>query len=135
MAPKNTSPVDIFADAFLSTPVSDRHAAFNKQHSAIKRISPELFALEVPGLHTVFMSANNVHLYTKYNQALCLRDDDEFPDVVPAYYSDFARAMNRFDDSGFGWAYLDDTGKTIVWKNGLSIQGASTKIQIKINWS
>ncbi|KAJ7652587.1 hypothetical protein B0H17DRAFT_1147331 [Mycena rosella] len=34
--------------------------------------------------------------------------------------------MNRYNDSGFGWAYVDPTGWTIVWKEGEAIADAKS---------
>jgi hypothetical protein len=50
-------------------------------------------------------------MFADYNVALC--SGDSLPAVAPAFYENFAKAMNNCDDSGFGWAYLED--RLIVW--------------------
>ncbi|KAJ7745443.1 hypothetical protein DFH07DRAFT_963336 [Mycena maculata] len=118
MAPSSTP----FSNAILAPPrLSDRFDAFNKIHSVAKQISTNLFRIDIPGLDTEIMSAHTMRLYLNYNVELCT--SDSLPNIVPAYYLNFAQAMNDHDDSGFGWAYLDETSasKTIVWDDAWSI--------------
>ncbi|KAJ7104742.1 hypothetical protein C8R44DRAFT_746421 [Mycena epipterygia] len=107
---------DIFSTAapFIA---DERHHAFNAVHSAIKRVSTTLFRLEVPGLDHELIDACTVRLFAEYNVALVSRDD--LPGLVPAYYVNFAQNMNAHDDSGFGWAYIDESSGTIVWDDKL----------------
>ncbi|KAJ7763154.1 hypothetical protein DFH07DRAFT_770884 [Mycena maculata] len=103
------------ADILYPTNLSDRFLAFNKVHSVAKRISTGLFRIDIPGLDTEIMSAHTMRLYLDYNIELCT--SASIPGVITAYYVNFVQEMNRHDDSGFGWAYLDETTKTIVWED------------------
>ncbi|KAJ7712544.1 hypothetical protein DFH07DRAFT_786012 [Mycena maculata] len=115
------APIPAAFDATILYPsnLSDRFQAFNKVHSVAKRISTGLFRIDIPGLDTEIMSAHTMRLYLDYNVELCT--GASIPGVIPAYYVNFAQEMNCHDDSGFGWAYLDDTTKTIVWEDAWSI--------------
>ncbi|KAJ7755624.1 hypothetical protein DFH07DRAFT_959269 [Mycena maculata] len=118
MAPSSTP----FSNAILAPPrLSDRFDAFNKIHSVAKQISTDLFRIDIPRLDTKIMSTHTMCLYLDYNVELC--NSDSLPNIVPTYYLNFAQAMNDHDDSGFGWAYLDETSasKTIVWDDAWSI--------------
>ncbi|KAJ7756504.1 hypothetical protein DFH07DRAFT_1027619 [Mycena maculata] len=101
------------------TNLSDRFLAFNKVHSVAKRISTGLFRIDIPGLDTEIMCAHTMCLYLDYDVELWT--SASIPGVIPAYYVNFAQEMNRHDDSGFSWAYLDETTKTIVWEDAWSI--------------
>ncbi|KAJ7690537.1 hypothetical protein B0H17DRAFT_589372 [Mycena rosella] len=105
---------DIFSNPILSNPaVSERYTAFNAQHHMAKHLLPGLFRMDVPGIDTVLISSHTMRLYADYNVALCGRN--QFPDLVPAYYNDFANNMNTHDKSGVYWATVDNTTQTIVW--------------------
>ncbi|KAJ7668840.1 hypothetical protein B0H17DRAFT_1142393 [Mycena rosella] len=118
--PITPSDLDTFSTAVFDTVhLPDRWVAFNKIHSSIKRVTTELFRVDFPGLETTLISASTIRLYTEYNVALCTRD--EFPGLIPTYYRSFAQSMNRFDGSGYGWAYVDNATQTIVWDDSWSI--------------
>ncbi|KAJ7120112.1 hypothetical protein C8R44DRAFT_736965 [Mycena epipterygia] len=105
-------------------PVEKKFAAYNKIHSALKRISVDVFTYDIPYFDTLLMDAHTIRLYTDYNVNLCTRDG--LPDFVPAYYNDFAHAMNQHDDSGYGWAIVDATSKTIIFDDKMTIADAAS---------
>ncbi|KAJ7108628.1 hypothetical protein C8R44DRAFT_743885 [Mycena epipterygia] len=80
--------------------------AYNKLHSVLKRCSIDTFTFETPGFATTIMDVHTVCLYADYNVYLGTRDG--LAGFVPAYYNDFARAMNAYDDSRYGWAIVED---------------------------
>ncbi|KAJ7799566.1 hypothetical protein B0H13DRAFT_2390951 [Mycena leptocephala] len=113
-----TTNIDIFSPSAKHPALADHFVAYNEQHSALKRISNRLFCSTFPGLGTELIDAHTIYLYTEYNAALVACED--IPALVPAYYPNFAQLMNNHDDSGFGWAYIDDASGTIVWDEKFS---------------
>ncbi|KAF7362731.1 hypothetical protein MVEN_00622400 [Mycena venus] len=97
--------------------LSDRMHDYNELHHALKRINIDTFRFDIPGLPTELIRATSIRQFLEYHVALCA--DDDLPGLAPAYYSNFAQLMNEHDNSGFGWAHLDDESGTIVWDNGL----------------
>ncbi|KAJ7829731.1 hypothetical protein B0H13DRAFT_2372379 [Mycena leptocephala] len=89
-----------------SSPLSDRFREFNKVHSALKQMSKRYFHLELPTLDSVVFNARAIHTFTDYNLALCT--GESIPELAPAFYLLFAKAMNKHNDSGYAWAYLEN---------------------------
>ncbi|KAJ7701563.1 hypothetical protein B0H17DRAFT_1128337 [Mycena rosella] len=119
MAPANKAApsLDPFSQDILvesPTRLSERFLAFNRQHSALKRLTPGHFSFTISGLDVELISAHTIRLYADYNVALATRDPP--PSLAPAYYANFAELMNRCDDSGYGWAYLNES-RTIEWQD------------------
>ncbi|KAJ7019116.1 hypothetical protein C8F04DRAFT_1198051 [Mycena alexandri] len=117
-APTAAPAIDVFNSKAVFPPLLERFEAMNVVHSGLKRLSRLLFLFTIPGLGSELMHAFTVRLFADYNVALITGDD--IPDRVPAYYTNFAQNMNLYDDSGFGWAYIDDTTNTIVWDEKLA---------------
>ncbi|KAF7334186.1 Gag-pol polyprotein [Mycena venus] len=97
--------------------LSDRMHDYNELHHALKQINIDTFRFDIPGLPTELVHATSVRQFLEYHVALCA--DDDLPGLAPAYYSNFAQLMNEHDNSGFGWAHLDDESSTIIWDNCL----------------
>ncbi|KAJ7465208.1 hypothetical protein FB451DRAFT_1179387 [Mycena latifolia] len=112
---------DFFGAAILTPtgPLPECYLAFNRIHSALKRITPSHFRVNIPGIETGVMLAQTIRHFADYNVALCTHND--FPSLVPSYYVDFAVNMNRYDDSGYCWAYIDESNSTIVWKDSCAV--------------
>ncbi|KAF7371724.1 hypothetical protein MVEN_00028900 [Mycena venus] len=103
--------INIFNSAF-KPPISERFQAYNDVHSALKRLSTTLFRFQrSPEYEPVLFDARAIQLFARFNVAIC--SGDTLPQVAPAHYDAFAKAMNSHDDSGFGWAYIEDG--VIVW--------------------
>ncbi|KAJ7679776.1 hypothetical protein B0H17DRAFT_1139050 [Mycena rosella] len=116
---QNGNAFDFSRSLLTPTNLSERFIAFNKQHTAVKPISTGLFCLDIPGLETELMAAHTIRLFAKYNVALCT--NQELPRLVPSYYVNYAQNMNTNDDSGFGWAWVDESNGTIVWDDAWTI--------------
>ncbi|KAJ7829893.1 hypothetical protein B0H14DRAFT_3716359 [Mycena olivaceomarginata] len=76
---------------------------FNKDHHAIRCLSATHFLFTVPGLHDEIIPAT---LIQDFNVTLIFAEG--MPAYVPAYYNNFAQHMNNHDNSGLGWAYLEE---------------------------
>ncbi|KAJ7038649.1 hypothetical protein C8F04DRAFT_1255935 [Mycena alexandri] len=112
------APIDsttIFSAKTVFPPLPERLLEINKIHSGLQRIARLLFLFTIPGLGSELMSAYTVRLFADYNVALITGDD--IPDRQPAYYANFAQMMNAHDQSGLGWAYMDEDTNTLVWDN------------------
>ncbi|KAJ7078274.1 hypothetical protein B0H15DRAFT_804879 [Mycena belliarum] len=118
MAARN-EPIDTFSHAFLATEITNpAWVVFNSRHASIQRVSLELFQLVAPNNSPVLISATTIRLFADYNVALTTGAD--IPDIAPIYYNDFAAYLNAHDESGFGWAYINDDG-TIAWTDGMAV--------------
>lgn len=118
-APPSSTPMpqpSIFDSAFMPTDLSDRFIAFNKVHDALKRLNKRTFRFARPGLEPVLFDARTIRLYADYSVAVCSGDD--LPDLAPAFYIAFAKEMNAYDDSGYGWPYIENG--LIVWDDKLT---------------
>jgi hypothetical protein len=92
--------------------ISEHFQAYNTVHSALKRLSPTLFRFQRNSEYEpVLFTATCIRVFAEYNVAVCF--GKTLPEVAPAHYIIFAKAMNEWDDSGFGWAYIEDG--MIVW--------------------
>jgi hypothetical protein len=88
-------------------PISERFQAYNVVHSALKRLSPTLFRFQRnSGYEPVLFTAACVRVFAEYNITVCF--GKTLPEMAPVHYSIFAEAMNDWDNSGFGWAYIED---------------------------
>jgi hypothetical protein len=105
---------DIFSCSF-GTPndLSIRFLKYNSNHTALKRVNYRYFRLDIPQ-GSVFLKARTIRHYIDYKQVLCMGDN--IPELTPAYYPSFAEVINKYNNSGFFWAYLE--GGKIVWKEG-----------------
>ncbi|KAJ7454444.1 hypothetical protein FB451DRAFT_1518057 [Mycena latifolia] len=99
---------DFFGAAILTPagPLLERYLTFNRIHSALKRITPSHFRINIPGIETGLMLAQTIRHFADYNVVLCTRDD--FPSLMPSYYVDFTVNMNHYDDSLVGSLGLFD---------------------------
>ncbi|KAJ6460621.1 hypothetical protein C8R45DRAFT_941718 [Mycena sanguinolenta] len=104
--------------------LSPRFEAFNAQHSGLKRRSKGIFSCHIPGIDNKLISSSTIRLFTDYNEALVMGEG--IPPIIPMYYSDFAQNMNRHDDSGFGWAYVDDNTGLIIFDDKLTPADAAS---------
>ncbi|KAJ7877594.1 hypothetical protein B0H14DRAFT_3436044 [Mycena olivaceomarginata] len=64
------------------------------------------FLFTVPGLHDEILPATLVRTYADFNVTLIFAEG--MPAYVPAYYNNFAQHMNKHDNSGLSWAYLEE---------------------------
>ncbi|KAJ6450065.1 hypothetical protein C8R45DRAFT_1043963, partial [Mycena sanguinolenta] len=78
---------------------------FNKEHSAIKRISTTHFVFLVPGMKDEILPAALVRLFADFNIMLIMGEG--IPPNIPAYYNYYARALNEHDKSISGWCVLE----------------------------
>ncbi|KAJ7759011.1 hypothetical protein DFH07DRAFT_934986 [Mycena maculata] len=106
----------VFDSATAPAGLSDRMLAFNSIHYGLKRHNKRYFHFSQGSGEPVIFDARTIRLYADYNVALCSGED--IPDLAPAFYIAFAKEMNTHDESGFGWAYIEDG--VIVWDDKLT---------------
>ncbi|KAJ7131295.1 hypothetical protein C8R44DRAFT_904331 [Mycena epipterygia] len=116
--PKPTSLIHPFRLASLTDDLeglSERILDYNDEHRTLRRINRSTFRFDTAH-GTELLSAATVRQFVDYHSALCA--DEGNPSLVPAYYDNFACAMNSFDESGYGWARLSEDG-AIIWDEAL----------------
>ncbi|KAJ7032071.1 hypothetical protein C8F04DRAFT_1108351 [Mycena alexandri] len=96
----------VFFYGFEPSGLTPRMIASNPRHSILKRISTRDFIFDTGYSPATVMSARTIRLYCDYNAAVIYGDD--LPDREPTFYNPFAKAMNKYDHSGFKWAYIED---------------------------
>ncbi|KAJ7854776.1 hypothetical protein B0H13DRAFT_1903521 [Mycena leptocephala] len=116
MAPASTT--DIFDPAVERGSLGATFEAFNAQHEVIKRVDRHTFRVSFPGLGSELISAHTIRFWAEYSVALHTREG--IPVHAPAFYANFAEQMNAHDDSGFGWAFVDEEAGIIVFNDKLS---------------
>jgi hypothetical protein len=116
MAP--TSTTDIFDPAVERGPLAATFEAFNTQHKVIQRVERHRFRVSFPGLASELISAHTIRFWAEYSVALHMREGT--PVHVPASYAEFAEQMNVHNDSGFGWAFVDEEAGISVFNDKLT---------------
>ncbi|KAJ7867504.1 hypothetical protein B0H14DRAFT_2572793 [Mycena olivaceomarginata] len=103
-----------------------RQTAYNAVHSALKRLSPTLFRFQRNfDYEPVLFTATCIRVFAQYNVGVCF--GKTLPEVAPAHYIIFVKAMNEWDDSGFGWAYIEDGFVPQSRKAGVSKNTAQSR--------
>ncbi|KAJ7814375.1 hypothetical protein B0H13DRAFT_1924853 [Mycena leptocephala] len=108
--------LNVFLSSFDTSGLTERHRAYNEVHSVLKRIHKRYFRFKFLHYASTILDARTIRLFTDYNAAIVHGDD--LPELEPAFYTQFAKVMNDHDDSGFGWAYLEND--LIVWDEKLT---------------
>jgi hypothetical protein len=88
-------------------------SAYNEGHHTLLCINHGTFRYNSE-LGPELIAAATIRHYMDYHIALCA--DDTIPSLAPAGYDEFADTMNELDNSGFGWARLDEHG-AIIWND------------------
>jgi hypothetical protein len=116
MPPKSLSPRHQFRLGALTEDLDklpEHMSAYNEGHHTLIRIKRGTFRYNSE-LGPELIAAATIRHYIDYHIALCA--DDTIPSLAPAGYDDFADTMNELDNSGFGWARLDQHG-AIIWND------------------
>ncbi|KAJ7025894.1 hypothetical protein C8F04DRAFT_1191045 [Mycena alexandri] len=109
----------VFSTGFVRW-VNQRFAQFNAHHRALERLDKLHFRFETDELEAVIMDSRNIRTFCDFN--VFLFTEAELPVITPAFYNHFTQLMNKYDNSGFGWAYVENG--VIIWDDAAGLKPA-----------